>query len=111
MSWCLYKSHQYDEVLSGYQPGQMVERWANQRFEDYLCPRPQGTSLTIVEKNILTKYMYTRPGLWLWLEEVLVSGHYDLRTWYQQISANQSWEYNEQVLHNLDEDSLAKSKI
>jgi hypothetical protein len=30
---------EYDEVLSGYQPGQMVEWWANQHF----CPRPQGT--------------------------------------------------------------------
>jgi hypothetical protein len=35
----------YDEVLSGYQPGQMVERRKNQRYEDHLCPRPQGTSL------------------------------------------------------------------
>jgi hypothetical protein len=34
----------YDEVFSGYQPGQMFERWANQRFEDHLCPRPQGTT-------------------------------------------------------------------
>jgi hypothetical protein len=49
---------QYDEVLSGYRPGQMVERWANQRFEDHLCPRPPGTSLTMVGKNILTKYIY-----------------------------------------------------
>jgi len=30
----------FDEVLSGYQPGQMVEQWENQRFEDHLCPRP-----------------------------------------------------------------------
>jgi len=35
-----------DEVLSGYQPGQMVERWKKQRFEDHLCLRPQGTSLS-----------------------------------------------------------------
>jgi hypothetical protein len=49
----------YDEVLSGYQPGQMVERWANQSFEDHLCPRPQDTSLTMVGKNILTIYIYT----------------------------------------------------
>jgi hypothetical protein len=52
---------EYDEVLSGYQPGQMVEQWANQHFEDHLCPRPQGTSLTTVGKNILTKYIYI-PG-------------------------------------------------
>jgi hypothetical protein len=38
---------EYDEVLSGYQPGQMVERWKNQRFEYHLCPRPQGSGLTI----------------------------------------------------------------
>jgi hypothetical protein len=35
----------YDEVVSGYQPGQMVERRKNQRFEDHLCPHPQGTCL------------------------------------------------------------------
>jgi hypothetical protein len=39
--------NKFDEVLSGQQPGQMVKRWKNQRFEDHLCPRPQGTSLTI----------------------------------------------------------------
>jgi hypothetical protein len=38
----------YDEVLSGYQPGQMVERWANQRFENHLCPRPQGTNVGLL---------------------------------------------------------------
>jgi hypothetical protein len=32
----------YDEVLSGYQPGQVVERQANQRFEGHLCPRDVG---------------------------------------------------------------------
>jgi hypothetical protein len=35
---------EYDEVFLGYQPGQMIERWKNQCFEDHLCPRPQGTS-------------------------------------------------------------------
>jgi len=25
----------HDEVFSGYQPGQMVERWKNQCFEDH----------------------------------------------------------------------------
>jgi hypothetical protein len=42
-----FPATEYDEVLSGYQPGQMVERWANQRFKDHLCPCPQGTSLTM----------------------------------------------------------------
>jgi hypothetical protein len=54
-----FPATEYDEVLSGYQPGQMVERFANQRSEDHLCPRPQGTSPTMVGKNILTKYIYT----------------------------------------------------
>jgi hypothetical protein len=30
----------HNEVLSGYQPGQMVERRENKRFEDHLCPQP-----------------------------------------------------------------------
>jgi hypothetical protein len=29
-----FPATEYDEVLSGYQPGEMVERCANQRFED-----------------------------------------------------------------------------
>jgi len=44
----------YDEVLSGYQPGQMVEQWKNQHFKDHLCPRPQGTSLTVVFSDLST---------------------------------------------------------
>jgi len=41
-------TEKYDEVLSGYQPGKMVERWANQHFEDHLCPRPQDTIVRLV---------------------------------------------------------------
>jgi hypothetical protein len=33
----------YNKIFSGYQPHQMVKWRKNQRFEDYLCPRPQGT--------------------------------------------------------------------
>jgi hypothetical protein len=33
----------YNKILSGYQPRQMVEWRKNQRFEDYLRPRPQVT--------------------------------------------------------------------
>jgi len=44
MRFVAFPATEYDEVFSGYQPGQMVERWKNQRFEDHLCPRPQGTS-------------------------------------------------------------------
>jgi hypothetical protein len=29
-----FPATEYDEVLLGYQMGQMVERWKNQRFED-----------------------------------------------------------------------------
>jgi hypothetical protein len=32
----------YSEVLSGYQPDRVVVQWTNQRFEDHLCPHPQG---------------------------------------------------------------------
>jgi hypothetical protein len=35
----------------------MVQRWKNQRFEDHLCPLPQGTSLIMVGKNILSKFI------------------------------------------------------
>jgi hypothetical protein len=38
-----FPTTEYD-VFSGYQPGQMVEWWENQHFEDHLCPRPQGAS-------------------------------------------------------------------
>jgi hypothetical protein len=35
----------YNKVLSAYQLDQVFERWKEQRFEDYLCPRPQGTDM------------------------------------------------------------------
>jgi hypothetical protein len=47
----------YDEVFSGYQLGQMVGQWKNQCFEDHLCPRPQGTSLIVGGKNILSRFI------------------------------------------------------
>jgi hypothetical protein len=50
MRFVAFPATAYDEVFSGYQPGQMVERWKNQRFEDHLCPRPQGTSLVMTRK-------------------------------------------------------------
>jgi hypothetical protein len=39
--WCVirfvaFPATEYDEVLLGYQPGQMVELWENQHFEDHL---------------------------------------------------------------------------
>jgi len=45
------------DIFSGYQPSQMVERRKNQLYEDHLCPRPQGTSLIVVGKNILSKFI------------------------------------------------------
>jgi len=78
---------EYDQVLSGYQPGQMVEWWKNQRFEDHLCPHPQGTSLTnqtstlrttlvfsllnhltqlIAWENFITFWLFTNQVIWKW---------------------------------------------
>jgi len=45
MRFVAFPATEYDEVLSRYHAGQIVERWKNQRFEDHLCPRPQGASL------------------------------------------------------------------
>jgi hypothetical protein len=42
-----FPATEYNEVLSGYQPGRMVERCKNQRFEDHPCPLPQGEQLLI----------------------------------------------------------------
>jgi hypothetical protein len=42
LKFAAFPANEYDEVFLGYQPRQMVERWKNQRFEDHLCPRPQG---------------------------------------------------------------------
>jgi hypothetical protein len=38
---------QYNKILSGYQPRQVVKWRKNQRFEDHLCPRAQGTEVPI----------------------------------------------------------------
>jgi hypothetical protein len=57
MKFVAFLATEYDEVFSGYQPGQMVERWGGERFEDHLCPRPQGISLVMVGKNILSKFI------------------------------------------------------
>jgi hypothetical protein len=36
--FCHCDNHmKFDQVLLGYQPGQMVERWKKQCFEDHLC--------------------------------------------------------------------------
>jgi hypothetical protein len=37
--------------FSSYQPGQVVQRWKNKRFEDYLCTHPQGADM--IEQIIL----------------------------------------------------------
>jgi hypothetical protein len=35
----------FNKIFSGYQPHQMVKRRKHQRFEDHLCPCPQGTEV------------------------------------------------------------------
>jgi hypothetical protein len=52
MRFVAFPVTEYDEVLLGYQLGQMVEQWKNQRFEDHLCPRPQGTSLIHMNQSL-----------------------------------------------------------
>jgi hypothetical protein len=37
-----FPASEYNEVFSGYQPGEVVQFCRDQRFEDHLCPRPQG---------------------------------------------------------------------
>jgi len=56
MSFVAFLATEYDEVLLGYHSGQIVERWKNQRFEDHLCPRPQGTSLIMAKYDIVMSY-------------------------------------------------------
>jgi len=59
MRFVAFPVTEYDEVLLGYQPGQMVEQWANQRFKDHLCPHPQGTTRLIAQENfIISVYMF-----------------------------------------------------
>jgi hypothetical protein len=33
---------EYNEVFSGYQPGEVVQFSRDQHFEDHICPRPHG---------------------------------------------------------------------
>jgi hypothetical protein len=40
-------------MFSGYQPRQMVEWRKNQRFENHLCPRPQGTEVAAVPIRVI----------------------------------------------------------
>jgi hypothetical protein len=37
--------HTYNKIFLGYQSCQLVEWRENQRFEDHLRPRPQGTEV------------------------------------------------------------------
>jgi len=41
--WWIRES--YNKLLSGYQPGQVVEQWKNRHFEDRLRPRPEGADI------------------------------------------------------------------
>jgi hypothetical protein len=40
-----FPANEYNEVLSGYHPSQVVERRKNQRFEHHLCYRSQGADM------------------------------------------------------------------
>jgi len=44
---------QYNEILSGYQPSQVVQRWKNQRSENHVCLHPQATQLLGRENFII----------------------------------------------------------
>jgi hypothetical protein len=46
-----FPASEYNEVLSGYRSGQVLERWENKRFVDHLCRRPQGTDMDIFGTN------------------------------------------------------------
>jgi hypothetical protein len=43
----------YNKIFSGYQPLQMVKRRKNQRFEDHIRPRPQGTEVAGVPIRVI----------------------------------------------------------
>jgi hypothetical protein len=48
----------YNKIFSGYQPRQMVEWRKNQRFEDHLRSRPQGTKVAGVPIRVIYIYIY-----------------------------------------------------
>jgi hypothetical protein len=50
-----FPATEYNDVLSGYQRSQVVELWKKQRFEDHLCPRPQGADAVFSPFNHLTR--------------------------------------------------------
>jgi hypothetical protein len=37
-----FPASEYNEVFSGYQPGEVIQFSRDQHFKDHLCPRPQG---------------------------------------------------------------------
>jgi hypothetical protein len=52
----------YDEVLSRYQPGEVVPFCRDQRFEDHLCLRPYGrwVDVGLVDNPVLYLYLSNR---------------------------------------------------
>jgi hypothetical protein len=42
LNWVWQESEHYNEVFLGHQPGEVVQFFRDQCFEDHLCPRPQG---------------------------------------------------------------------
>jgi hypothetical protein len=85
MFWMLYCNHyscdnicismrfvaflvtEYDEVLSGYQPGQMVERWENWRFKVHLCPRPRPSTLRTRTEMVFETLFFSPLNHLTWL--------------------------------------------
>jgi hypothetical protein len=49
-----FSASEYNEVFWGYQLGEVVQFSRDQRFEDHLCPRPQGRRI------IWVYYYYNR---------------------------------------------------
>jgi hypothetical protein len=54
MRFVAFPVTEYDEVLLGYQPGQMVEWWKNQCFKDHLCPHTLGTRTEMVFETVFS---------------------------------------------------------
>jgi hypothetical protein len=67
LNWLLLEfNNGYNEVLLGYELGQVVEQWKNQHFEDHLCPRPQDADMDMVGKKQVCP-IYTCPCSSSWL--------------------------------------------
>jgi hypothetical protein len=66
----------YSEILSGYQPGQVVEWWKHQRFEDHFCTHSQGFYMAVQVTLLLTISRSVHLGL-----EPLILTHGHILAW------------------------------